>query len=325
MNFKCNDRYNFSRLRLIVITVLSCIGCSLAGYLVLPLAAGAYAALLILEGEGKRIFSYILPVVMFIFNFLINGFYSFEGLAYVGVALIIYFAYRYSLSKGESAFYVTAFLVISVLISVFLIGFSKVDTLSFSAVGEFYSDILLNLKKEFIDTLTSYVTTDSEEVTYFVLNFFEAEVLFYQLLLLTVPIVIIFSFMICGLTHKFFSLMLNKYCEKEVRINDWTFTTSNFIAYFYVIVSIIAFLSQYQSGVFAFSVNYISLILRFVYVYIGFTFLYRIFSAKFSGFYIILFFAIALILLQNSFFVILSYIGVYFTIIFNKAIIKIIK
>ena len=81
-------------------TLLFGFACLLCGYLLLPLAAGFYAALLSTEKKGTRVLSYLVPLFLLVINIFLNGFYSLEAVSYVVVGAILFVGFDKRKSKA---------------------------------------------------------------------------------------------------------------------------------------------------------------------------------------------------------------------------------
>ena len=124
MELSLKKRYSYKNtiLFLSIMCALSAVGCSLLGYIMLPFAASLYATLLLYESKEKRIISYVLPVIMFVINFALNGLLSLEAVAYVIIGVVVYLSYVKKRSKAEGAFIATIVLLLLILISALLFG-----------------------------------------------------------------------------------------------------------------------------------------------------------------------------------------------------------
>ena len=302
--------------QLALFTGLAGIGCVLLGYLILPVAAALYATLLTFENKNGRIFSYVIPSLVFIINILFNGFFSLEGLAYVAVGAVLYYLYKSGKGKGESAFYITSMLVIMMLISAVFLAFDNVGAIRISSVGEFYSEAYYALKNDFIDMLSSLKTVNADGFTEYFSNPSEAEAIFHSAVCMLLPFLILIAFLLCGITFKLFSGRIFKYSDEKEKIVCWNFSTSNTVAYFYLAVSVLSMLES--GGAFALVITSLNLVFLAVFGYIGFRVVHVMISAK-KGPRMATVVIIAAIVLLSSFAIqLLSYLGIYFTVMFNK-------
>lgn len=303
--------------QLALFTALSGIGCLLLGYLLLPVAAAFYAALLTLENKNGKILSYVIPAVIFIINILFNGFFSLEGIAYVAVGAVLYFTYKSGKSKGEAAFYVSLLIVVMIFISAAFLAFDNVGALRVSSIGEFYSQLYLSLKGDFISVVSAMKSVNADGFTEYTTNATEAEAMFNSAVNMLLPFVILVAFLLCGVTFKLFSGRIFRYSDDKEKIVSWNFGTSNAVAYFYIAVSVFSMLGA--TGAFGLVITSLDLVFLAVFAYVGFRVVHIMISAK-KGPRMATVVIIAAIILLSSFAIqLLSYLGVYFTIMFNKA------
>lgn len=303
--------------QLALFTGLSGIGCILLGYLLLPVAAAFYAALLTFENKNGKIFSYVVPSVVFIINILFNGFFSLEGIAYVAVGSVLYFLYKKGRGKGESAFYVTLLLVLLMLLSAVLLAFDSVGSIRISSVGEYYSEYYYSLKSSFVELIAGLKSVNSEGFIEYASNAAEAELMFHSAVYMLLPFLILAAFVLCGFTFKFFSGRVYKYSDDKEKIVCWNFGTSSLVAYFYLAVSVLMMFEQ--AGAFGLVITSLDLIFMTIYAYIGFKMVHLIIASKKGGMMAAVIIIAAIVLLSSFAIQLLSYIGVYFTVMFNKS------
>ena len=306
---------------LALLTAVSVFGCTQLGYIFLPFASAFYAALLIYDKTPKKILSVILPIIFFIFNFLFRGLYSLEAVSYVVVGLIIYFAATKRISKGETAFFLTAALVVLIAVSSIFLAFEVTGQVAISSITEFYSDLYDKLKTQFVDMLTAIKTQNEQGLTVFAYNVYDAVSLFMDFIVLLIPVFILAAFLIAGLTLKFFAKTVKKISGEESGISTWRFSISNFIAYFYIAIAIISVLASADSSVFSIAVVSLNTVLAAPFAYLGFTFIYGVIRAHGKSSFFSASVIIILCIIFSSFSLsLLSFIGVYFNIISNKII-----
>ena len=171
-------RVNKSQKHFVFLTLssfITALSAAFFGYISLPLAAGLYASILLFESNKKRFFSYVLPIVTFIFNFLINGFLSLEGVAYALLGALIYLLYTVNISKTDAVLYSSLLTLVLILISLALLSFDAIGVVRLSAISEFYFQLYNDLKNAFMAFATTLVEEDSLGFKRFVFNVFEAE------------------------------------------------------------------------------------------------------------------------------------------------------
>ena len=317
---KKSSLYTKTVTALTLLTASFVFGCILLGYVFLPMASAFYAALLIYENKSKRVVSYILPVVMFLLNLVIRDFslYSLEAVAYVVVGVIIYFACTKNVSKGEAVFWTTLSIAVMIVISAVFLAFETLGSFGMTPLQQFFSNLFLSYKSFFVDLLTSITVANKEGITFFAYNPSEAELFFHEIVILIVPLVILFAFLLSGIAFKIFQSVIRRNSGDECEINSWNFKTSNLVAYFYVAVAILTIFAS-GSGIFEISLVSLNTVFSAVFAYIGASFIYSLVVLRGKS----SFFAIALIavicLVFSSFAIqLLSFIGVYFNIFTNR-------
>ena len=317
---KKSSLYTKTITSLSLLTASFVFGCILLGYVFLPMASAFYAALLIYENKSKRVVSYVLPILMYLFNLVIRDFslYSLEALAYVAVGVIIYFCCTKNVSKGEAVFWTTLSVAVMLVISAVFLAFETLGSFGITPLQQFFSNLFLSYKSFFVDLLTSLTVVNKEGITFFAYNPAEAELFFHEIVILLVPFVILFAFLLSGISFKIFQAVIRRNSGEESEINSWNFKTSNLIAYFYIAVAILTMLVS-GSGIFEISVISINTVLSAVFAYIGVSFIYSliVFRGKSTFFAITL--IVVMCLVFSSFAIqLLSFIGVYFNIFTNK-------
>ena len=301
-------------------TTVFVFGCILFGYFFLPMASAFYAALLVYENNSKRVMSYALPVVMFLINLVLRdfSFYSLEAIAYVAVGLIIYLTCKRDISKGESVFWTTFAITVMLVISAIFLAFETLGSLGMTPLQQFFSNLFLSYKSFFVDLLTSITVLDKEGVSFFAYNPGEAELIFHEIVILLIPIIILFAFLLSGIAFKIFRCIIVRYSGEESGINSWNFMTSNLVAYFYLIVAILAMFVS-GSGVFGLSLTSLNTVFSAVFAYIGVSFVYSLIVIRGkSSFFAVTLIIIGCIIFSSFAIQLLSFIGVYFNIVTNK-------
>ena len=306
--------------RLSVLTVLSIIGCIMLGYLVLPLAAGFYASVLLYEKKSKRILSYAIPAVMFTVNLLARGLYTLEAVAYVAVGLIIYLGFTRRISKGETVFWMTLLVALLILLSAILLPFELSGSVGVISIKQFYSNLYGNYRTFFVEQITSLTKTTSDGMNFFAFNTYEAEKMFSELVIYLIPLLAVFAFLLSGISLKIFSRTVMRYSGEESGIAKWDFKTSNTVAYFFIAVSILTLLNDFNGSVFDFTLTSLNTIFSAVFAYIGIKNVFRFFTSRGRSviFTVIIMLVISALLASNIVSV-LSYLGVFVNILMNKS------
>ena len=317
---KNEESYGRTITRLSILAVLSVFGCTLLGYFMLPFASAFYAGILIYEKPSKRVVSYVLPAVMFTVNLLLRGLYSLEAVAYIAVALIIYFSTCRCSSKAETSFWISLVVAVMIIASAIFLAFEKTGSFEILSIKQFYSNLYSNYRDFFVKTVTSLKVTDKNGMMFFAYNVYEAELLFRELIITLVPMLLVLSFVISGFTLKILSSIVERYSGEDSGIYEWSFKTPNLVAYFYLILSLIQIFGSDDDGsIFYFTVMSLSTLFSVVYAYIGVKFVYYfILSRGKSRLFAIILILILFIILSSFVTQIISYLGVIVNIITNK-------
>jgi len=321
MQISMDNKLDYGRVitKLSILTCISAFGCMMLGYLILPFASAFFAALLVYENPSKRILSYALPIGLFTVNFFLNGLYSLEGIIYVVIGVIIYFVLKKNVSKGEAAFWISTAVVFFIIVSLVFTAFKFTGSVGVLPVKQYYSNLYVNFKKQFIETVTSLKIFDDNGAVSFAYNAYEAEQLFRELVVSFVTVIIVFAFTISGVTLKLFASSVAKYSSEDSLIYKWDFKTSNIVAIFYVAVSLISMMTDYDGSAFAFVVIALNTLFSAIFAYIGVRFIfYFILSKGKSVIFAVIAIAFIFILLSSFAMPILSYIGVYINAIMNR-------
>lgn len=321
MQISIKGDFSYQRVmrRYTLLALLSILGCSLLGYVLLPFAAAFYAAILFFENPAKRVVSYVLPIAAFVINFLLRGIYSFEAVSYFVVGLIIYLCVKKSKSKGETAFWLSFAILLCLIVSALLLMLELSSNAGYSSVSSFYSDIYNEYRALFLDTVTALVHEDADGIQSFVYNLYEAKVLFRELIIYLIPVALLLSFLLSGLTLKAFCRTVEKNVSEDSEIYSWNFGTSNIVSYFFIALSVFALMANSDGSTFSYVIFTLNTIFTAVFAYIGVKSLYYIIISKGkSKAFAIVLMIIVFALLSSFAFQLLSYFGVIINIVTNR-------
>ncbi len=301
-------------------SVLSVLGCILLGYIFLPFATAAYAALLTFESRGKRVMSYAIPAVLVTLNFLIRAAFSLEAITYIVLGVILYFAAKKGWSKSETAVWMMIVALLLLFCSAILIAFEKTGTVGVFSIRQFYSNIYLNTKEYIIDYLTSLTTVNVDGVPIFVFDLYDAECIFNELLLSLVPMSIIISFGLVGFSFKLFESALRKNAIEETALSEWRFGASNLTCYFYIVVAVLSLIAENDGSIFIYTLITLNTVFSVIFAYLGFRFVYNLLLSKGrSSLFAITLLVLAFIMFSSAALTILSFLGVTVALIFNRS------
>ena len=317
-NLRKDHSYKNKMVNLSLLTVLSVFGCMLAGYICLPFAASFYALLILNERSEKRVLTYILPVLLYIVNFVFNGLYSLEALTYIAIGAVIFLCYKKQISKSETAFWSMLILLVSMMISAVFLAFNEMGAVNLTSIKQFYLSLFNSAKNGFVDYLTNIVMAADEGFLYFLYNKYQVLDIFRSFVYLIIPLTVIFDFILVGVSLKIFSSGVIRYSADEKTVSEWRFSMSNISAYFYIFISLIAIFVSGGDGIFELTVTSVYTILLFIFAYIGIHFIYKLITSYKSGFFAVTVLALALLIFYAFAFQLFSYIGVYYTVVTNN-------
>jgi hypothetical protein len=286
----------------------------LVGYITLPFSAGFYAALLYFEKKSK-IFSIMIPAVIFVINILINGIFSLEAIAYVIIGLILYLCFLKKNSKSDTVLYITLTTFVLVILSFIFLGAKETGTVKPEMIARFYSGVYFTLKDYFVDTISSITVKDDKGLLYFAINRAEAEEYFNYAITMLIPIFSILSMILSGITIRIFTGGIRKYSTDEY-VDNWIFHLSTPTAVIYVIASIVRCFNSPM--LLSYTVDAVTMILLIPFFYIGITILYNLLSGSKGRFFAVAVIVVAFLLSASFAITVLSYIGVYFNSLINK-------
>ncbi len=292
--------------------VLFGFGSILLGYLFLPFAAASYACLLHYEKKTRRILSYVIPVAIYTFNVLISGFFSLEGVIYVAIGAMLYLFNVKSRNKRETVFFITLAISFFVFLSFFAIGFTINGSLSFNALKAYYAGLYDSFKRIFISFMSSISAQDELGNLFFLYTRENAEDVFHSLLLSLPSFVIIFAFLLAGISYKFYDFLRARLFSLSRKDLEF-FVPTRFLAFTYIIFAILSLFSSSGSDIFAISIVNVYNVLLVVFAYFGLKIAYTIVQSARGTAFAVLLLLVAFVLFTSAAITLLSFIGVFFT------------
>lgn len=285
-----------------------------SGLFFIPLCAASLSALFISERGKRRIFSYLAPILIVVIDAAFNAFYSFNCLVSLLIALILYFCFTKNRAKSECAVYITILISAYTFLAFLLLGFFLTKTFSLESVSEFYSEEFAFIKEQFSVMFEQFAAEESVNPELYSPEYIS--LMFSELYNSLTALVAVFSFLLCGVTFKIFAAFtkhIPEFCYKKER---WIFETSSLFAYFYIALIILSFITA-TDEFFGILISNLNTVFMFVYAYLGYKFVSAVFANRGLFSRVLLFGAI--IFFSGTAIQILSYIGVYFTIITARA------
>ena len=240
------------------------------GELAIPLAAAALSAVFLLERGRARIFSLIIPVVIFVLNVLIYGVLSYLSLEIIAMALILSHFFLKS-SKSESAFWLTFVSTAFSVLAMALVAYLQTKQLSVDSVIDFYLAMYADVEAMFVESFADMsilfgVTADQATA--------EIAVTVLRSIASIIPsIIIIFAFAMGGVALKLQCIMIGAVADDEVKekLGFWRFSLSTPIHYAFWIFLLLKFVFELSgaTSVFAITVMNIYNVLLYVFAYLG--------------------------------------------------------
>lgn len=314
--FKNSTKFKHNLTALSLATFFSAVGCMLFGYVMMPVAAGFFASLLLCERKENRVFSYVIPLVVFVLNFFINGYFSLEAIAYVALGATLYFIFVRNLNKAQGAFWLSLQIVIFISLSACLVAFDEIGALKLASIKGFYSEQYYVLKEYFINVITSVATRSEAGIINYSFSRSVAEEFFISVIKFLPAAIISFAFVSTGIAMKIFSRQAELRTKEASKIDSWSFVPSTFVGVFYLVVAVLALFVT--DGVFADSVLVLDTLFSLVFFYMGVKFFLTVFRYKGKSGLVIFILLLAIFAFGAFASRLISYIGVYFTVASNR-------
>ena len=294
---------------------------ALFGEIAAPLYAASLAALYLYDTRSRRVLSIVVSLFVVGLNLILGNYVPTAAVFAVFAALVISLMYNRGMSKGECFGYVTVINAVMILVGLFALACLSTKSLSFEAVFDYYGAIYEGIVGNIIKAINeAAVTASSSGIT----QSFDEETIrtLLDAVVLVLPsVLVIVAFLLSGITAKIFTFIVSRLSAKPLEVLRWRFSTGNVFAYFYLIVSVLAFVAMGNDG-FAIVVANLHNVFMVVYAYIGFNYVHFLISRSRSSFFATAILIVAILALSSFALSLLSFIGVYFTIMKNKSISK---
>lgn len=243
---------------------------SFFGEVFLAPAAAMMAILFLLETDGRRIASYIVPTLAVVINVFIGGIFSVLGVGPVIAALIIFFMYKLGRSKGECAVALTVAVSLLILVSLYFAAVNATKSFDFGAVLGFYSEIYENLKASFAAQL-SEITSLNPDLESSIFTDDEISLIFDSIAGQLVSMLVIVSFVITGIALKIFCALVYRFEKEPHIVVGWRFKITNVFAYFYAALLLANFFVGTGLGAVELVIINLYNIFMVVFAYFGFS------------------------------------------------------
>ncbi len=238
------------------------------GEVFLPFASAFLSALFLFEDPKKRIFSYLCPGASIIFASALIGPIALIGAGYVLLALIIFTCYKKSISKSETAIYLTLAVVAFMVLSLYLRGAILTENYSLEAVIEYYKNAYRSLRKEFITLLSEFTVTAKNGVSENLMSVEDATLAVNAMTNSFVSAIVIFAFLLTGIAEKVFSAIVLRYSKHGILKTFAHFIPTSISAYAYAVCVFLSIFSS-DSTDFGIALANVTNILLAVFLYMG--------------------------------------------------------
>ena len=310
------------------ITVLSVLAalfgafCALVGELCLPLAAAALAALYLYDSDSsKRPSVFISAAVLLVgvaATVLTRGYMAVLAVEAIVLALIISRMYARSASKAECAFYSTIAVSLLTVVSFLVVPCLRAGEISIDVVKTFYTDLYETLKVSFVQSFSELAATLPEEYGFSDITSETVAEAFDSALYSLISFVVIFGFVISGVAIKIFCRLLRRIDSAPDKVDGWRFVTTSLYAYFYMLLTVLNVFVTGLEGILPIAISILYLIFLAIYLYVGWTAIYKYLSQKRSKVLTVVIMIIALVCLSTFALQFLALIGAFSTVHYNR-------
>ena len=334
MKQNIKDTIGYSK-TLVIISLLAVVFSALGalfGELLSAVSAGLLAAIFVFENKGKRIFSIACSALAVVIPFAVGGWVSVIGVETVVLALTVYVCLVRGYKKTTCSGVITVEVIFFALLSLYLLGVKATGELSFNSIFEYYISVYEQIRSDFLSSMTEtfaelekIYSSQIEAGQVALPTEAETAAVFDSLLDALVSAVVIFGFLVSGITLKVYSAVALAITDKPLSVVTWRFNTSNLFAIFYGVLYLVSiFMSSADGTVSLVIVNLHSIFLA-VYSYVGFRTIYSSLRMKYSALVCWSFIIVGSILLLSMFgsmfvfiFDVLSIFGIMMTISSNR-------
>lgn len=302
---------------LAVFSLLFGVASSLLFEILAPLAVGVFAALVFFDVTPYKLVTIGVSVVVLAINIILGNYIPLTALMLIALGSVVAFFYTKGLGKGECAGWLTVIASVFMLIALILVAVEAKNSFSWEAVTEYYRELYASLKASFIETVSSVTVPLGDGTSE---SFFGEDIaaeLFDLLVNISLSILVIFAFVIAGISLKVFCGVTSRLVREPYSVYEWRFSTSSVFAYFYLVLLVLSFIVG-SSDVFAICVQNLYNVFMVVYAYIGFNFAHALFSRGRSPLFTVAILIFAVLFASTVAVTLLSLLGVFFTVRSNK-------
>lgn len=269
---KENYSYNQAITFLSIFTFIFGTAVCFVGEIFLPFAAAFLAALYLFEKPNKISFAFVCPLVSIVFSSILIGPVALIGLEYVFLAFIIFICYQKSLSKAETAIYLTSVIVVFMVLSFYVRAGIVINDFSPDAVLGYYKDGYRWLRRDTVTFLSEMTATTQDGVTKNLMSVEDAELILNTATNSFISVIVLSAFTLAGVTEKIYSTIVLRYSKHGILKTFAHFIPSNFCAYTYI-ASLVLTIFISDSTVFGIAITNVNNILLAVFLYMGLKYL----------------------------------------------------
>lgn len=291
---------------------------AILGELFVALAIAPLAALFVFERKEKRILSYIVSILLVAVNFLIAGPLSVIGVEIVIVALIIAVAYARGMSKAECVLALTVVVSIMITLSLVFAAINETKVYTIESVISFYQNGFEAMKQEFVTQISEVTSSMGDGTEMLIYTAEDAAALFDRFANMLISVLVIISFALTGVILKVFSALMLRVSDEPDHIVSWRFVTSNIFAYFYLALFALYMFVAADTSVLAISIVNLYNVFMYVYAYFGFGYALGLISRGRSRGFGTVMLLLGCVMFSAVAFQILSLLGVFHTVTYNK-------
>ena len=313
---------------LILLATLTC-GFSIVSILVSDLFVAASAACLAVlylsERRGKKTFSVISTVVVLGTNalfFIIALFTSFFSYSIAGIQIILMsavlcFMFKNNFGKGKTFIALFSISLVFFVLSLWLVSASYTAMFSPSVAYDFYKELILETRASFSETVLALAEQlDGEASTYAISEEFALS-LADSIISMLPALFIMTAVVVAGITCKIFTYTVYRVTGNS-RIYEWKFVPHSPLAYAYSVLFVLYVVLSGRTDVFSLVTVNLAVVLMCIYAYYGFGFATALISMRHTRGFAWSILAVGLIVMPPITFVVLSFFGVAFNILYWK-------
>ena len=306
------ENYSYTRVItfLSVFTFIFGAAVCFVGGIFIPVASAFLAALFLFENPKKRIFSFVCPLASILLSTLAIGPITLIGIEYVLLALIIIVCYKKSLSKAETAVYLTALISIFVILSLYINAAIIIDDFSFTAVKDYFVLGYAEFHDGLLTFLSELTITTQEGITENAMTVEDAKTFLTTLTNSFVSVTVITAFVLAGLTEKLYSTLVLHYAKHGILKSFAHFIPSTISSIAYIITAVLSIFVS-ESTRFGIILSNVNSILLVIFLYMGLKYLFMVAKASPKRILIYALIIMGLISFSNIAPKIISYLGVW--------------